>query len=176
MAAGHICWALIMQPPSLSQLRVQTFPLAPRQEHSSLRFRPSFMSILFLPKCRFLCLLLRPSSSGCNEIKSSSSFPFKCFRLLRRWTLYAANRSHAVSLLAWVKVSAFVALHGQLKVELALMSLSVLPESTALGVLFSFPNELAASKLAAHLEIVIWPLFILPSSSIWEIIYTVSWN
>lgn len=52
-------------------------------------------------------------------------------------------------------MSAFVALHGQLKVELALMSLSVLPESTALGVLFSFPNELAASKLAAHLEIVI---------------------
>ncbi|KAL1258793.1 hypothetical protein QQF64_009370 [Cirrhinus molitorella] len=43
----------------------------------------------------------------------------------------------------------------RLKVELALVSLSVLPESTALRVLFSFPNELAASELAAHLEIVI---------------------
>lgn len=61
MAAGHICWALIVQPPSLSQ----TVPLAPRQEHSSPPFTPSFMSILFLAKCRFLrlLLLLRPSSA-----------------------------------------------------------------------------------------------------------------
>lgn len=67
MAAGHICWALIMQPPSLSRLRAQTFPLAPRQQHSSPPFRPSFMSILFLPKCRFLRLLLLGPSSGAGR-------------------------------------------------------------------------------------------------------------
>lgn len=44
---------------------------------------------------------------------------------------------------------------GQLKTEFAFVFLSVLPESTAQGVLFSFPNELAASELTAHLEIVI---------------------